>query len=206
MVFLEKLMEVIIDEGINTPKAQVERYLSPILAIFLPDILSQKFGKKYTMIAPEFPIRKGRIEPDGTNQSTNIDYLMFNETDKKFAFIELKTDSRSFKESQLGIYHKLQEICDKTEDAFGQMLFNDLKEIHKASSQKGKYENFIKAIWKEDIYNSIDSMEIIYLVPAKNKLTNLNVLSFKDLPSVISSEYAEEWGVIHKKLLKLDDN
>ncbi len=206
MTFLEKLMEVIVDEGINTPKAQVERYLSPILAIFLPDIFSQKFGKKYTMIAPEFPIRKGRIENDGTNQSTNIDYLMFNETDKKFAFIELKTDSRSFKKSQLDIYNKLQDISDKKEYIFGQMLFDDLKEIHKASAQKGKYENFIKTVWDEDKYNTINDMEIIYLLPAKIKLQNLNALSFNDLPSVITSEYAKEWNIIREKLLMLDNN
>jgi len=116
MEFLKQLMEIIVKDGVNTPKAQVERYLSPILAIFLEDILNTKFGNKYKMIAPEFPIKKGTIDLESTrpNQSTNIDYLMYNETKKRFTFIELKTDSTSFKLSQLDIYNKLETICKIT--------------------------------------------------------------------------------------------
>jgi hypothetical protein len=206
MKFLEKLMEVIIDEGIQTPKVQVERYISPILNMFLPELLSKIYNNKYVMIIPEFPIKKGRIQNSNNNQSTNIDYLLYNETKSIFTFVELKTDSTSFKKSQLKIYQDLQEICNNTTNvAFGQLLKNDLEDITKATKLKSKYQ-YILGQWKDD-FNDINNMEIVYLVPKtlKSKIEDNLVLSFNDLPKNINL-YNEEWQIIRTSLLKLDEN
>lgn len=209
MEFLEKLMEIIVNDGVKTPKAQVERYLSPILTIFLEEILKSKFGNEYHMIAPEFPIKKGTIgETNRPNQSTNIDYLMFNSTQNKFTFIELKTDSSSFKPSQLDIYNQLEKISLEENKVFGQLLYDDLLEIKKASSYKDKYQYLIEKKWDTSL-NSINEMEIIYLVPAKTKLKekhpSLQTLYFSDFPQSLNI-YTKEYEIINSFLKDLDDN
>lgn len=203
-------MEVIVTDGVNTPKAQVERYLSPILAIFLEEILYQKFSNRYRMIAPEFPIKKGTIDQTSNrpNQSTNIDYLMFNETQNKFTFIELKTDSKSFKPSQLDIYNQLESICNNSEEVFGKKLHLDILEIQEASSYKNKYQYLLDTKWDEKL-NSINSMEIVYIVPAATKLkeaqSDLQILYFDDFPQK-SALFEKEWQVINSYLKTLDIN
>jgi len=213
MEFLKKLMDTIVIDGVNTPKAQVERYLSPILAIFLEEILSSKFNNKYKMIAPEFPIRKETVDSISTrpNQSTNIDYLMFNESENKFTFVELKTDSTSFKLSQLDIYNQLEEICKNNERIFGELLSDDLKEIKKASKlkkDKEKYQYLIDTKWN-DIYNKVNDMEIIYVVPRNTKLkethTNFKILYFEDFPESLET-FTQEYQIINLYLRTLDEN
>jgi hypothetical protein len=208
--FLEKLMEIIVKDGVNTPKAQVERYLSPILAIFLEEILKNKFGNKYKMIAPEFPIRKKTIDTESTrpNQSTNIDYLMFNESKNKFTFIELKTDSTSFKLSQLEIYNQLETICNEDKRVFGNLLYEDLKSIKKASSYRQKYQYLIDTKWNQK-YNIVNDMEIIYIVPAKTKLKEkqpeLQTMYFEDFPKSLGL-FDSEYQTINSYLGELDAN
>lgn len=209
MDFLEKLMDIIVNDGVNTPKAQVERYLSPILAIFLEEILKSNFGNEYHMIAPEFPIKKGTIgETNRPNQSTNIDYLMFNSTQNKFTFIELKTDSSSFKPSQLDVYNQLEKICTEENKVFGQLLYDDLLEIKKASSYKNKYQYLLDNKWDISL-NAINDMEIIYIVPAKTNLKekhpNLQTIYFSDFPKSLNT-YSKEYETINSFLKVLDDN
>ena len=215
MKFLEKLMEVIVEEGVQTPKAQVERYLSPNLGLFLEEILKKSFRKEYQMIVPEFPIRDGMIHENGTNQSTNIDYLMFNKTDSKFVFIELKTDSKSFKLSQFDIYQELQALCKNSHEIFGKQLFESLEKIKKHSISKTKYQYLIDKLNVIPSLETINDMEIIYIVPAKTELKKLkeikeskkvpHVLYFNDLPAQLSF-FSEEWKIILEYLKKLDDN
>ncbi|QIR75261.1 hypothetical protein FA592_03065 [Sulfurospirillum diekertiae] len=218
MEFLEKLMQVIVDEGIQTPKAQVERYLSPILGLFLEEILKKTFHKEYQMIVPEFPIRKGTIaksvgsEQSESNQSTNIDYLMYNQTENKFVFIELKTDSKSFKPSQRKIYEDLKCVAKDKNNIFGQLLYDDLEKILSKSTSKDKYK-YLKTKWNDSM-SAINDMEIIYIVPAKTGLkeevgredeNKLCVLYFNDLPVELSL-FSEEWKIILEYLKKLDMN
>lgn len=208
MEFLEKLMQVIVDEGTQTPKAQVERYISPILGIFLEEILKKTFHKEYQMIVPEFPIRDGMIHKEGTNQSTNIDYLMFNKTDNKFVFIELKTDSKSFKLSQFDIYQELKDLCKNSNEIFGNQLFESLEKIKKHSIAKTKYQYLIDKLNVIPSVKTINDMEIIYLVPAKTKLKekqDLGILYFNDLPTELPL-FSKEWKIILEYLKKLDIN
>ena len=206
MEFLEKLMCTIVDEGIKTPKAQVERYISPILTIFLPELLSKICSNEYRMIMPEFPIRTGRIDGNLGNTSKNIDYLLYNKTKNIFTFLELKSDSTSFNASQLEIYKDLEEICKKTiNKTFGMLLHEDLISIYKATELKYKYQ-YILDNW-QDKYNLIDNMEIVYLVPEKikDKVKGNLILSFNDLPEKLDI-YGKEWSIIRDYLKKLDKN
>ncbi len=62
------------------PKYQLERrldiffsiYLKEIVEVFYKEILNEKDIKLSEVIIPEFPLKK-----DGSNNSTNVDYVMF---------------------------------------------------------------------------------------------------------------------------------
>jgi len=76
--FVEALMESIIETAM-IPKVQIERAVGPILSMFLEDVLTETLrddpvlSGRLVMICPEFPLKK-----IGNNQSTNIDWLMYN--------------------------------------------------------------------------------------------------------------------------------
>lgn len=93
----------LLSENKNFPAYQAERRIDIFLNIFLEDILKlYDRDATYKFIAPEFPLRK---EP--SFQSTKIDYLCLKEAKdgkKEILLVELKTDSKSFKEEQLEIY------------------------------------------------------------------------------------------------------
>lgn len=224
MNFIEALMEEIVTKGRKTPKVQVERYISPILSMFLEEILHKKYDKNYELIMPEFPIRKGTVNiglDDKSNQSTNIDYLLYNKTDDMFTFVELKTDASSYKPSQLEIYQNLKKICKSYQEAggatFGQLLYEDLVKIKEATTHKHKYE-YLLGEW-DTKYDEVNQMEIIYLVP---KATNLkieeevkknenkayisqeNILYFEDLAEDINHTFKSEWKTIINYMHKLD--
>jgi len=215
--FLTSLMEEIITKGRATPKVQVERYISPILSMFIEEILFEKYNKKYKLIMPEFPIRKGTIsnsKEKGSNQSTNIDYLLYNTHDKIFTFVELKTESSSFKPSQLEIYQKLETLCKENEGeipSFGELLKNDLEKIQEATSHKHKY-NYLLSMW-EPRYDNVTKMEIIYLVPKATELKDPekvigipkdNILYFEDLREDMDHHFKYEWSILVNYLHQLD--
>ena len=120
-------MQTIID-GKDTPKAQVERYISPILEIFVAKAIGKIVGKEIELVSAEFPIKKG-----DSYQSTNIDFLLA--SNDEIVFLELKTDSTSGNASQMSIYEELTG-CDR----IGEKLVCDFNDIMNHSSKKVKYK------------------------------------------------------------------
>jgi hypothetical protein len=61
--FINELMRHIID-GVNIPKVQVERAVTPVLSLFIESILNKYFENndeysgEYKLISPEFPLKK----------------------------------------------------------------------------------------------------------------------------------------------------
>ena len=84
-IYLNKLLELY-----SYPKVQIERAISPLLSIFIIDILNHFLKTNIKFYLPEFPLKKEN------NQSTNIDWLLIDEENKKLYFIEFKTTSDSF--------------------------------------------------------------------------------------------------------------
>ena len=199
MTFIEMLMQKIIT-GACIPKVQVERYISPILEIYIEDILEEKYNNKYKLISSEFPLKK-----DKNCQSTNIDFLLVNTSQNKFTFVELKTDLNSYNVKQNDLYLNLG--CER----LGEKLEGNLTSILKATAKKyrHKYEYLINK-WKNTEFdlNKISDYEIIYLVPFPIKtLIAGEVLAFKDLPESLGTrKFNDEWKMIRKYLLELDKN
>lgn len=203
--FLKVLIESIL-EGSNIPKVQVERAIGPILGIFLPDILNEMCSKdpdsNFEMILPEFPLKKAN------NQSTNIDYLLINENEKKIILFELKTDRSSFNMDQMEIYSTLKHKIEKQTAYF---LIEDLESIMKASQKSYKYQYVLdQCEAHRDLFMEITKADIIYLAPQQtmsecdNK--DIQIFSFGDLPEDINNSFQMEWRTIRNSLIKLDSH
>lgn len=88
-------------EGCQIPKVQVERSIGPVLGVFLAEVLTatlkddEALSGRYRMLCPEFPLVK-----ENSLQSTNIDFLLYNERRESLVFLELKTAGSSFSADQ----------------------------------------------------------------------------------------------------------
>lgn len=209
--FINELMMNIL-EGAKIPKVQVERELSPILGMFMGAILTKKFENsdvfsgEYQLITPEFPLKK-----DGNNQSTNIDYMLFNKTKKAMVLLELKTDPSSSNANQTDTYGLLK---DKITESSAHFLKTDIDSIIQSTGKKAKYEYVAKRLEKTlegEELSKINQCTVIYLVPnaikevTKNNKSVDYVLTFKDLPQHIEHDHADAWQIISQYLHELDD-
>jgi hypothetical protein len=207
-VFIEKLMAHIMHLTM-IPKVQVERAIGPILGLFLADLLSATWGKRVEMICEEFPLRKAPVNGILKYQSTNIDWLLYNVSDEQLVFLELKTAYTSFDPVQEETYCQLITRIDRCGSSF---LVEDLKEIKGVSLERKKYEEVLKCFPKNSPYSNCRKAKVVYLAPSamrddpRRKLTGSEVewLSFKDLPDKINGALAVEWGIIHRNLVELD--
>jgi hypothetical protein len=207
-VFIEKLMAHIMHLTM-IPKVQVERAIGPILGLFIAELLSTKWSKKVEMICEEFPLLKEPVNGILKYQSTNIDWLLYNVSDDQLVFLELKTAYTSFDPVQEDTYCQLIIKIDKNGSSF---LVKDLQEIMCRSLERKKYEEVLKCFPKNSPYSNCRKAKVVYLAPsamrkdARRKLAGSEVewLSFTDLPDKIAGEFAVEWEIIHRKLVELD--
>lgn len=210
--FVSQLMTHIL-EGCQIPKVQVERAVGPVLGFFLADVLTatleddDSLSGQYIVLCPEFPL----LKPVG-KLSTNIDWLLYNETRRELVFLELKTDGGSFSDEQAVIYLQNKLKVEREGAAF---LLKDLS-IIEAASKSDKYANILKMIETrlpvaEEALATCHTLRVIYLLPAfMNESTRSlrhmdKVLSFGELASGIGGRFAEEWRVIHAALQQLDE-
>jgi len=208
--FINDLMVNIL-EGVHIPKVQVERELSPILGMFIESLLTKyfednnDFSGDYKLILPEFPLKK-----DNDNQSTNIDFLLFNKSKKAMVLLELKTDPSSHNEEQIKTYSLLKS---KISTKSAKFLRDDLNAIIEGSTKKTKYqyvtERFDKSFEGVDL-SAINNCFIIYLVPSamKEGIDNKHgvdyVLTLESLPENIVHTHSNAWQVIAQNIQELD--
>lgn len=205
--FINKLMTHIL-EGTRIPKVQIERVIGPILGFFIDRVLSATLGQKIITLCPEFPIRK-----DNKNQSTNIDWLLYNKTRNELILLELKTCDTSFRPCQNDIYEYHQNKISSQSAGY---LIKDIEKIKAKSQEYGKYDFVLKKLRitlpaYEQIFQSCSAAQIIYLIPESSKIklaASFNdqtlILSFKDLSDNISHRFAEHWKTIRNRLIQLD--
>jgi hypothetical protein len=207
--FIGAMMDHIM-EGMMIPKVQIERVVGPILSMFLEDVLTETLRQdplmsgRLTMICPEFPFKK-----DGSRQSTNIDWLMYNPDRRQLVFLELKTADSSVDLEQSAIYHARQTEVRR---AGGSFLIEDLKELRDASGEHGKYSYIIdkKVAPNAAAIAACRDAVILYLVPrsAERKLQGHadKLLTFSMLSDSIPGPFAEEWKTIREHLCVLDES
>ena len=189
------------------PKVQVERAVGPIVGLFIAELLSTKWNKRVVTICEEFPLRKAPVNCIHTYQSTNIDWLLYNLSDDQLVFLELKTADTSFDRPQEDIYRRL---IMRIADCGSSFLVTDLEEIMCASLEPRKYEEVLKCV--QDLrYRNCRKAKLVYLAPAavrdarrEASESEVEWLSFQDLPEEVSGELAVEWRIIRRHLVQLD--
>ena len=212
MQFIKEFVGSIVKNK-DMPKVQVEREISPILEMFIEGFMNElaKNGKiregRYKFIAPEFPLSN----VDNNDRSVNIDFLLLNTDTNTFYFVELNTDSSSFKLEQYQYY--VDVINNKSSSELYDFL-GGLKNV--------KYKNYKDMInITEEQFKSIKEIELLYIAPkrltvpnkrrkeeAREALKNINFITFEDLDTFnnIDSKYDEIWKEITPILLALDKN
>lgn len=212
--FIDVLMAHIL-ECTKIPKVQIERAVGPILGFFIDQLLSKALGiNEIVTLSPEFPI-KGQ----SNNQSTNIDWLLYNKTQNQMILLELKTCDTSFRDEQKKIYTDLQE---RIRNNSAQFLVEDIKEIKRRSQEHGKYEFVLEKLETalgdyNQVFANCSDAQIIYLMPESSKAKVVTdqantaesppmVLCFNDLSETIDSSFNEQWKIIRNHLIRLDSD
>jgi len=200
----------------NMPKVQVEREISPILEMFMESFINElskneKIEKGiYKLIAPEFPLST----KDTSYRSINIDFLLLNTDSNTLYFLELKTDSSSFKLEQYQDY--LDVINNKTTTELYDFL---------GSLENNKYKQYKKEIIdkniSEDEFKDIKKMKLVYLAPKKlaqpnprrkkegrDAIKEIKFITFEDLNQFnkTTHKYSHIWKEITPILVSLDNN
>jgi hypothetical protein len=208
--FIEALMTHIL-EGTLIPKVQIERAVGPILGFFIDRVLSATLNQKIVTLCPEFPIRKGRLDGTEDTQSTNIDWLLYNETKNELILLELKTCDTSFRASQKDTYTTIQNLISSENAGF---LIEDIEKIKSKSQEYGKYDFVLEKLTKyKQAITECNVAQIIYLMPESSKIpqddsakNQTHRYSFKDLSEEITHPYAEYWKIIRNHLIDLDSD
>jgi hypothetical protein len=206
--FIDKFMKHILN-GVNIPKVQVERAITPMLSLFIESILNKYFehnieySGEYKLVSPEFPLKK-----EDNNQSSNVDYLLVNNSKKVLIFFELKTDIGSLDKNQMNSYIEYKK---KISNFTCKILRDDLIKIQRSSN--GLKYNYIVTSFDSAIENfDIHKMCIVYLAPYPivnqiKKTVGIDfVLAFKDLPENLNHNFSKYWIVIRENLLILDNH
>ena len=76
----------------HLPAYQLERRADIFFSIYLPEVLTEKFGAEIEGIVPEFPVHIGTISNIETNKSFKIDYLARAKNSQRLFFVKFKTD------------------------------------------------------------------------------------------------------------------
>ena len=205
--FVNELMKHII-EGVKIPKVQVERAINPILSLFIESILDKYFednhnySGSYKLVSPEFPLKKEN------NQSTNIDFLLVNNSRQLIVFFELKSDVSSLDSEQMNRYLDYKKIITNSSSS---ILRENLDKISKASSKSSKYDYVVSRFDSVIQYSKgIKKVLIMYLVPnaIKNHIKEKRlidfVLNYNDLPINIDHKFSNYWTDVRNNLLDLD--
>ena len=100
---MDEFIELIdlLEDNKKFPYYAAERRADLFFAYFIQEMLFDFYGEKVLFVAPEFPIKH-----DGNNQSNKADLLCVFEKTSQPIIVEIKTDRKSFKKSQLDAYIK----------------------------------------------------------------------------------------------------
>ena len=212
------------------PKYQLERRVDIFLTPFLEALVGQGLGARATLVVPEFPLRTihrpasakeedsgaGDPEDDGkdTAHTVNVDYLLWVEPEGQppyWVFLELKTDTGSFKPDQALLYAAARSLGMRR-------LRVDLDFVRERSKRQApKYDRLIGRL--DGFDREADRIVLLYLGPsgletlakewtcASDQRPDgyLTLSGFADLPDDrIPSEHVELWPFVRDLLRTLD--
>jgi hypothetical protein len=190
----------------NLPAYQLERRADIFFSIYLPEILSHKFGVEIEGVIPEFPIRVGTIHHElDINKSFKVDYLAKANESKIIILVELKTDEGSRRDKQDWYLERAKQV-GLTE------LLDGVRKIYKATNSKKKYE-YLLGLLQDLGFIILDEngtfeitqtdyvIQIVYIQP-NNPDGQDNVITFQEISEIIERHGDELSLRFSKSLLK----
>ncbi len=167
---------------------------------FLPGILRAALGWEAQVVVPEFPLKK--VE---NHQSTNVDLLLFRRSvadnpAEAWILCEVKSDSRSFRETQLDRYRQAVQQGMP-------VLLRQLEEIASRSSQGYKYREVQLRLAQLPADRPV---ELLYLAPQAMKQSlpdDVACISYEALLGLDVDTHSDAWRLFRAVLLpRLADN
>lgn len=196
--FLTKLLSELTHLN-KVPKFQLERAVSPLLGIFILDIINNAYNSNCSISIPEFPLKKSV-----GNQSSNVDWLLIDKKLEKIFLVELKTDKFSFDERQLNVYLKIKNDLPDSVN----LLFSNIAKIKEFSNRPDKYQELLNYL-EDDMgfINSIHNLEIVYIIPSsieKYLQDDIQRITFQNLPEISDPYFTSEWQQLKAFLKSID--
>ena len=182
-----------LDNWRNLPAYQLERRADIFFAIYLKEIIKNRFGDEIDdTIIPEFPIRKGTIFPDiekkTRNLSYKVDYLAFCKSSETLYLIELKTDQNSISPDQI-------QYLNKAKDANIKSLIDGILAIKDKTNSKIKYSYLLNELSKigwVDLNTLVNTstdfknVKVIFITPIDEK-KDIEVIDFDEIITILSA-------------------
>ena len=195
---LNRALETL-DEWRHLPAYQLERRVDVFFGLLLPRIVEAVFGGNSELepmtVIPEFPLRKGLIDPDGNsendNQSVKVDFAVFcrGEKKKRLVLVELKTDNKSIDCDQLKRMRQAQSVGVK----------ELLRGVVTCGSNSAELRKYAQLIWKLDEIGCIcvpKSFRQMDMKEYKPGLTD----NFRNLRKNFDSIFCSNWDSAEIKL------
>ena len=203
----------LMDARRHLPGYRLEGRLAPFFECFLHDVLSEFLNgvELHPVVIPEFPLRKGTLNNNRSNQSYNVDYVAFSR-DRRTAFlVELKTDMDSivpeqetylrdargigFGEFVRGVF----DICEATEKAskYVHLLHllarlklvsisdpDKLYQLTFPTQRRGWTEAFRGA--EPTVEGKLEHTQVIYIQPRERKpKQDFEYIYFEDVADIV---------------------
>jgi hypothetical protein len=142
-------------------------------------------------------LRKSTV---GSNQSTNIDWLLYGKRNCQLVFVELKTTGTFNRE-------QFERYCRVIRSIKGSAahLVADVRKIREHSAQKAKYDELLELIRAAPI-SDCRTAKLVYIMPEvpapEITVDDVEVewLRLCDLDVRENFRFAREWKVIHERL------
>ncbi len=195
-----------LDAWRHLPAYQLERRADIFFAIYLPDLLTYKFGVTIEGVIPEFPIRVGTTSPKlDINRSFKVDYLAKAAGTNQVFLVELKTDWHARREKQDWYLEKAREV--------GMVgLLEGLKKILRPPKSKKKYRHLLGWLQEMGFIAGVDGktfqvvpadydVEIVYIQP-NNLDGQSHVITFQEVSDVVKNREDELSMRFSKSLLE----
>lgn len=179
--------QMVMDKAL--PKYQFERRVDAMLAVLLPDLLSQLEGGDIRYVLSEFPLKKV-----AGNQSTNVDHVYFDHTAERWLFCEIKTDASSVRHDQVGIYLKAARVGMPA-------LVDGVRTIREATLQPEKYTALLQRLEGLPVDRPLS---LIYLAPGLGMASlppSVRVLSYAELAELEHRRHPEAWSAFRSLLI-----
>lgn len=163
MVF--KAMLDLLRDNKRFPYYAAERRIDLFINMFLEQILTAFYSEKVNFVVPEFPLKLG-----SNNQADKLDYLCAFDNTKQPIFVELKTDTISYKSTQASFYIEHSESWPACVEGLKAIICNGRMRF----SYREKYFQLIKRLISIGLVDLADELAEESIKRLDVFLANLN--------------------------------